>query len=38
MRQIRDRFAEIARGEYDIIIGTQLVARGIISKSSALWV
>ncbi|HWJ87860.1 MAG TPA: primosomal protein N' [Pelagibacterium sp.] len=28
MRQIRDRFAEIARGEYDIIIGTQLVAKG----------
>ena len=28
MRQIRDRFTEIARGEYDIIIGTQLVAKG----------
>ncbi len=26
--QIRDRFAEIARGEYDLIIGTQLVAKG----------
>lgn len=28
MRQIRDRFTEIARGDYDIIIGTQLVAKG----------
>ena len=26
--QIRDRFAEIERGEYDLIIGTQLVAKG----------
>lgn len=25
---IRDRFAEIERGEYDLIIGTQLVAKG----------
>ncbi|WP_127144292.1 primosomal protein N' [Pelagibacterium montanilacus] len=28
MSQIRDRLAEIARGEYDIVIGTQLVAKG----------
>lgn len=28
MSQIRDRFAEIARGEYNLIIGTQLVAKG----------
>jgi len=26
--QLRDRFAEVERGEYDIIIGTQLVAKG----------
>jgi primosomal protein N' (replication factor Y) len=26
--QLRDRFAEIAAGEYDLIIGTQLVAKG----------
>ena len=26
--QIRDRFAEVERGEYDLIIGTQLVAKG----------
>lgn len=26
--QIRDRFAEIERGEFDLIIGTQLVAKG----------
>lgn len=26
--QIRDRFSEIERGEYDLIIGTQLVAKG----------
>jgi primosomal protein N' (replication factor Y) len=26
--QLRDRFAEIERGEYDLIIGTQLVAKG----------
>ena len=26
--QIKDRFAEIERGEYDLIIGTQLVAKG----------
>ncbi|HHB82858.1 MAG TPA: primosomal protein N' [Devosia sp.] len=26
--QIRQRFGEIARGEYDLIIGTQLVAKG----------
>lgn len=26
--QIRERFAEIAAGEYDLIIGTQLVAKG----------
>lgn len=26
--QLRDRFAEIAAGDYDIIIGTQLVAKG----------
>ena len=26
--QIRDRFAEIEKGEYDLIIGTQLVAKG----------
>lgn len=26
--QIRDRFTEIERGEYDLIIGTQLVAKG----------
>ncbi len=26
--QLRDRFAEIARGDYDLIIGTQLVAKG----------
>jgi primosomal protein N' (replication factor Y) len=26
--QIRDRFAEIERGEYDLVIGTQLVAKG----------
>lgn len=26
--QIRDRFKEIERGEYDLIIGTQLVAKG----------
>ncbi|MEX0860353.1 MAG: primosomal protein N', partial [Cucumibacter sp.] len=26
--QIRERFAEIARGDYDLIIGTQLVAKG----------
>lgn len=28
MNQIRERFNEIARGEYDLIIGTQLVAKG----------
>lgn len=28
MSQIRDRFSEIARGDYDIIIGTQLVSKG----------
>ncbi len=28
MSQIRERFAEIARGDYDVIIGTQLVAKG----------
>jgi len=28
MGQIRERFAEIARGDYDIVIGTQLVAKG----------
>lgn len=28
MSQIRDRFSEIARGEYNLIIGTQLVAKG----------
>lgn len=27
-QQIRDRFAEIERGDYDLIIGTQLVAKG----------
>ena len=26
--QLKDRFAEIERGEYDLIIGTQLVAKG----------
>jgi primosomal protein N' (replication factor Y) (superfamily II helicase) len=26
--QLRDRFAEIEKGEYDLIIGTQLVAKG----------
>src|SRR6185312_15640876 len=26
--QLRDRFSEIERGEYDIVIGTQLVAKG----------
>ncbi len=26
--QIRERFSEIERGEYDLIIGTQLVAKG----------
>ena len=26
--QLRDRFSEIERGEYDLIIGTQLVAKG----------
>lgn len=26
--QLRDRFAEIERGEYDLVIGTQLVAKG----------
>ena len=26
--QLRDRFAEIERGDYDIVIGTQLVAKG----------
>ena len=26
--QLKDRFAEIEKGEYDIIIGTQLVAKG----------
>ena len=26
--QIRDRFAEIEKGEYDLIIGTQLVSKG----------
>jgi primosomal protein N' (replication factor Y) (superfamily II helicase) len=26
--QIRDRFSEIEKGEYDLIIGTQLVAKG----------
>ncbi|MCB9992278.1 MAG: primosomal protein N' [Hyphomicrobiaceae bacterium] len=26
--QLRDRFAEIERGDYDLIIGTQLVAKG----------
>jgi primosomal protein N' (replication factor Y) len=26
--QLRDRFAEIAAGDYDLIIGTQLVAKG----------
>ena len=26
--QLRERFAEIERGEYDLIIGTQLVAKG----------
>ena len=26
--QLRDRFAEIARGDYDLIVGTQLVAKG----------
>jgi primosomal protein N' (replication factor Y) len=26
--QIKDRFAEIERGDYDLIIGTQLVAKG----------
>ena len=26
--QIRDRFSEVERGEYDLIIGTQLVAKG----------
>jgi len=26
--QIRDRFAEIERGEFDLIVGTQLVAKG----------
>ncbi len=26
--QIKERFAEIARGDYDLIIGTQLVAKG----------
>jgi primosomal protein N' (replication factor Y) len=26
--QLRDRFAEIARGEHDLVIGTQLVAKG----------
>lgn len=26
--QLRDRFSEIAQGEYDIIVGTQLVAKG----------
>jgi primosomal protein N' (replication factor Y) len=26
--QLRDRFAEIAKGEYDLVIGTQLVAKG----------
>lgn len=26
--QLRDRFAEIERGEYDLIIGTQLVSKG----------
>lgn len=28
MSQIRERFAEITRGEYNLIIGTQLVAKG----------
>ncbi|MCD7058271.1 primosomal protein N' [Pelagibacterium xiamenense] len=28
MTQIRERFAEIARGDYNLIIGTQLVAKG----------
>jgi primosomal protein N' (replication factor Y) len=27
-RQLRDRFTEIARGDYNLIIGTQLVAKG----------
>ena len=27
-KQLRDRFDEIGRGEYDLIIGTQLVAKG----------
>jgi primosomal protein N' (replication factor Y) len=26
--QLRDRFAEIEKGEYDLVIGTQLVAKG----------
>jgi primosomal protein N' (replication factor Y) len=26
--QLRDRFAEIERGDYDLVIGTQLVAKG----------
>ncbi|WP_152658849.1 primosomal protein N' [Devosia chinhatensis] len=26
--QLRDRFAEVERGEYDLIIGTQLVSKG----------
>jgi len=26
--QLKDRFAEIERGEYDLVIGTQLVAKG----------
>jgi primosomal protein N' (replication factor Y) len=26
--QLRDRFSEIERGEYDLVIGTQLVAKG----------
>jgi primosomal protein N' (replication factor Y) len=28
LAQIRERFAEIARGDYNLIIGTQLVAKG----------
>ena len=28
MRQFADRFSEIEKGEYDLIIGTQLVAKG----------
>src|SRR5205085_7598339 len=26
--QLRDRFSEIEKGEYDLVIGTQLVAKG----------